>query len=311
MAVCNPLATALGQPAYPNRPVRVLVGFAPGGLVDIAARLIAEKLSDQLGQSFVIENRGGAAGNLASKMDAAAPPDGYTFLVTSSAVAVNAVATTGAVDPRSDLAPIAIIASAPTIFVAKPADNTKDLMEFVRSLKDGRFTYATSGAGTVDHLTAEYLFKAMPGLSGTHIPFSSGSQIINAVLGGHVDMAVTTPAAALAFVKENSGLRVLAVASRHGSAVLPGAPIAAEIGFPDLESASWVGLFAPAGTSGSVVEIVNRAVNEALLQPDLRQRFVVIGYDVQPRALPETVEFVNTEVMKWAKITKTIGFIIN
>jgi tripartite-type tricarboxylate transporter receptor subunit TctC len=291
--------------------VRVLVGFAPGGLVDIAARLIAEKLSDQLGQSFVIENRGGAAGNLASKMVAAAPPDGYTFLVTSSAVAVNAVATTGAVDPRSDLAPIAIIASAPTIFVAKPADGTKDLMEFVRSLKDGRFTYATSGAGTVDHLTAEYLFKAIPGLSGTHIPFSSGSQIINAVLGGHVDMAVTTPAAALAFVKENSGLRVLAVASRNGSAVLPGAPIAAEIGFPDLESASWVGLFAPAGTSGSVVEIVNWAVNEALLQPDLRQRFVVIGYDVQPRALPETVEFVNTEVMKWAKITKTIGFTIN
>jgi tripartite-type tricarboxylate transporter receptor subunit TctC len=316
VAVCCVVALAFAQPtsaqpAYPNRPLRVIVGFSPGGMVDIVARMIGEKLSDKFGQSIVIENRGGAGGNLASKVVALAPPDGYTLLVTSSAVAVNAVATAGAVDPRDALASIAVIASAPTIFVAKRSSGATNLMEYVRSTKDGRFTFSTSGAGTVDHLTAEYLFKAVPGLNATHVPFASGSQIINAVLGGHVDMAVTTPPAAVSFIGADGDLRVLAVTSRQRLAMLPDVPTAAEIGFPDLESASWVALFAPAGVPQPVIETLNVAVVNALRQPTVRERLITLGYDLHPSSLSEAADYVKSEVAKWGQIVKTIGYTIN
>jgi tripartite-type tricarboxylate transporter receptor subunit TctC len=310
-AIALGFAPAFGQPAYPTKPVRVVVGFAPGGLVDIAARLIVDDLSDQFGQSMVIENKGGAGGNLASKMVAGAAPDGYSLLITSSAIAVNAVATSGAVDPRTELAPVALIASAPTIFVAKQSVSAKNLMDYVRGMKDGRFTYSTSGAGTVDHLTAEYLFKAVPGLNGTHVPFSSGSQIINAVLGGHVDMAVTTPAAALPFVKEDGGLRVLGVASQKRFALLPDAPSTGHSGFPPLESASWVGMFAPAGVSLAIVETLNGAVNKALSAPAFQERLRTLGYEFHPRSSTETVDFVKSEITKWGDIIKSIGYAVN
>jgi tripartite-type tricarboxylate transporter receptor subunit TctC len=310
-AIAFGFAPAFGQATYPSKPVRVVVGFAPGGLVDIAARLIADHLSEQFGQSIVIENKGGAAGNLASKMVAGAAPDGYTLLITSSAVAVNAVATSGAIDPRTELTPVALIASAPTIFVAKQSVSAKNLMDYVRSMKDGRFTYSSSGAGTVDHLTAEYLFKAVPGLNGTHVPFSSGSQVLNAVLGGHVDLAATTPAATLPFLKDDAGLRVLGVASQRRFALLPDAPSTAEIGFPPLESASWVGMFAPGALSPAIADTLNRAVNKALSEPAFRERLHTLGYDFQPRSSAEMVDFVNAEITQWGDIIKSIGYAVN
>jgi tripartite-type tricarboxylate transporter receptor subunit TctC len=289
----------------------MIVGFSAGGMVDIVARLIGEKLSEQVGQSVVIENRGGAAGNIASKIVSTAEANGYTVLVTSSAIAVNAIAAMGTVDPRSELATIAVIASAPTIFVAKRSTRPVNLMEFVGTKKNGQFTFATSGPGTVDHLTAEYLFRAVPGLNATHVPYASGSEIINAVLGGHVDMAVTTPPAALSFIKDNGDLGVLAVTSPTRIAMLPDVPTAGEIGFPDLDSASWVALFAPARVPQSVIDTLNGAVVNALKQRLVQERLATIGYELHPSSPAEGSAFVKSEVTKWAQIVKAIGFTVN
>ncbi|HEY7248682.1 MAG TPA: tripartite tricarboxylate transporter substrate-binding protein [Xanthobacteraceae bacterium] len=289
----------------------MVVGFSAGGMVDIVTRLIGEKLSEQLGQSVVIENRGGAAGNIASKMVSTAEANGYTVLVTSSAIAVNAIAAAGAVDPRSELATIAVIASAPTIFVAKRSTPPVSLMEFVRSKKNGQLTFATSGPGTVDHLTAEYLFRSVPGLNATHVPYASGSEIINAVLGGHVDMAVTTPPAALSFIKDDGNLGVLAVTSPKRIAMLPDVPTAGEIGFPGLDSASWVALFAPAGVPRTVIDTLNGAVVNALEKRPVQERLAAIGYELHPGSPAEGSAFVKSEVAKWAKIIKAIGFTVN
>ncbi len=310
LAMLIPDASAFAQAKYPTRSIRIIVAFAPGGIADIIGRLLGDKLNATLGQSVVVENRGGAGGGLAAKLVSSEPGDGYTLLITTTAVAINAVAMKGAVDPRTQLTPIALVASAPMIFVANRTVTAPDLMQYVRGINGGNFTYCTSGVGTAEHLTSAYIFKVTPGLQATHVPFSGGVAILNAVLGNQVDLTTATIPPALPFLKDGS-LRVLAVAAHQRLPMLPDAPALKEIGFPDLENASWIALFGPPGLPDDIANMLNSQVNRALKQPDVSERLTTLGFALRSGSQPEFATYLKDEVAKWREIVQTTGFTLN
>ena len=300
---------ASAQQSFPARPIRFVVAFAPGGIADTIARTVGQKLTDRVGQPIVVENRSGAGGLLAAKLVAAAQPDGYTLLVTTTAIAVSASASKEAVDPLVQLTPVAIAASTPTIFAVHGSVRAKNLMEFVRS-KGSRFTYSSAGVGTTQHLTGEYLFKAVPGLDATHVPFQGGVSVNTAVVAEQVDMASTTLPTAFAYVRQGT-MRVLAVASHARMRLLPEVPTLAESGFPDFEDRSWIAFFAPANTPAPAVQFLNGEINQALRQSEVRERLSTIGLDPQTLSQSEFSEYVKNEIVKWGEIIKTTGITPN
>ena len=287
-----------------------MIAFGPGGIADTIGRLVGQKLNDRFGQPIVVDNRAGAGGIVGAKLVAAAAPDGYTLLVITAAVAVNAVVSKEAVDPRNQLTPIALAASAPTIFAVHRSVTAKNLMEYVRSVKGGRFTYSTAGVGTTEHLTSEYVFKVVTGLDATHVPFQGGVAPVTAVLGQQVDMTTTTVPTAFQFIKDGR-LRVLAVASHKRIPVLPDVPTLAEVGFPDFENASWIAFFAPARAPAAVIRTLNAEINNALGQPDVRERLAMLGFDPHMSSQAEFADYVKSEVAKWAQVVKTTGITFN
>ncbi|HZM46418.1 MAG TPA: tripartite tricarboxylate transporter substrate-binding protein [Burkholderiales bacterium] len=291
---------------YPARPVRIVIAFGPGGIADTIGRLVGQKLGDRFGQTFVGDNRPGAGGALAARIVAAATPDGHTLLVTTTAIAVNATSVKDAVDPRTQLIPVAIAATAPTIFVVHRSVTAKSLLEYLRASKKGRFNYGTAGVGTSEHLTSEYLFKAVPGLEGTHVPYQGGAAPVTAVVAQQVDMATTTFPTASTFIKQGA-LRVMAVASRKRIPALPEVPTLAEAGFIDFENASWIAFFAPAKTPSPAVRVLNAGIDDALRQPDVKDRLMALGFDIQTRSQADFAAYVKTEVEKWAQVIKATG----
>jgi tripartite-type tricarboxylate transporter receptor subunit TctC len=298
------------QQPFPAKPIRFVVAFAPGGIADTIARTIGQKLTDRVGQPIVVENRSGAGGALGAKLVAAAQPDGYTLLVTTTAIAVNASASKGAVDPVVQLTPVALAASTPTIFAVHGSVKAKNLMEYVRGVKGSRFTYSSAGIGTTQHLTGEYLFRAVPGLEATHVPFQGGTPVNTAVVAQQVDMASTTLPTAFAYIRQGA-MRVLAVASHTRMRLLPEVQTLAESGFPDFEDRSWIAFFAPANTPAAIVQLLNSEINQALRQPDVTERLSTIGLDPQALSQGEFAEYVRNEVAKWGEIIKTTGITPN
>jgi tripartite-type tricarboxylate transporter receptor subunit TctC len=282
---------------FPSRPVRFAVAFAPGGIADTIARTVAQKVSERVGQPVVVETRSGAG------------PDGYVILVTTTALAINARSKEG-VNPVSDLTPVAIAASTPTIFAVHGGASAKDLMDYVRNVKGGRFTFASAGIGSAEHLAGEYVFRSVPGLEATHVPFQGGAPVNSAIVSQQVDVASTTLPTALAFVKQQT-MRVLAVASHKRMALLPAVPTLAESGFPDFENASWIGFFAPARTPEHAVQLLNSEINAALALADVRERLSAIGLDPQTMTQPEFAQYMSDEVAKWARVIKTTGIMPN
>ena len=304
-AAAQAAATGSAQ-AYPTKPIRMVIAFGPGGIADTIGRLVGQKLNDRFGQPIVGDNRPGAGGAVAAKLVAAATPDGYTLLVTTTAIAVNASAVKDAVDPRTQLVPIAIAATAPTIFVVHRSVASKSLLDYLRATKKGRFNYGTAGVGTTEHLTSEFIFKAVPGLEATHVPYQGGAAPVAAVAGQQVDMATTTIPTASTFIKQGT-LRVLAVASHKRVPALPDVPTLAEAGFPDFENASWIAFFAPAKVPAAVVQTLNAEIGNALRQPDVRERLTALGFDIQTRSQPDFAEYVKSEVEKWVRVIKATG----
>ena len=305
-AVLGASALPAAAQNYPARPVRIVIAFGPGGIADTIGRLVGQKLGDRFGQTIVGDNRPGAGGALAARIVAAATPDGHTLLVTTTAIAVNATSVKDAVDPRTQLIPVAIAASAPTIFVVHRSVTAKSLLDYLRTTKKGRFTYGTAGVGTSEHLTSEYLFKAVPGLDGTHVPYQGGAAPVTAVVAQQVDMATTTIPTASTFIKQGT-LRVMAVASRKRVAALPEVPTLAESGFTDFENASWIAFFAPAKTPAAAVRALHVGIDDALRQPDVKDRLTALGFDIQTRTQPDFATYVKTEVEKWAQVIKATG----
>lgn len=296
-------AQTLAGRDYPTKPIRVVVAFGPGGVADIVARLTGQKLSEQFRQSVVVDNRPGAGGVLASKLVSAAAPDGYTLLAITGAVAINAVTLKDAIDPRTQLAPIALAASAPTVFLAARAVGARDMMDYARNVKARRFTYATAGPGTPEHLISEYVFSSAGDLDATHVPFGGGGAAILAVLGQQVDLVTTPLPTAAPFIKDGR-LRALAVASHKRVPMLPDVPTLAENGFPDIENLTWVAFFGPARMPAPLTQHLNAAIETALHDPQVQDRLNAAGFSPQAASVRDFAEYVRAEVAKWDRVVK-------
>ena len=302
---------ASAESNYPNRQVRIVVAFAPGGIADLAGRLIGQALTDHLGERFYIENRTGAGGIVGAKLVSDAAPDGYTLLVTTTSLVIRAVASKDAVDPNSQLVPVAQIASTPDVFAVNKAVSDKTMLDFVHRKVGGQFTFATAGAGTLEHLTGVYVFNGVKGLAATHVPFSGGTPAVNAVLGQQVDMTVVAFPATMPFIKKDKSLRLLAVASHGRNPMIPDVPTLAEAGFTDLESASWISMFAPPNTPPAIARKLNAEVNAALGQAEVRQRLASLGFEVRTSTQPEFSDYIKAETKKWSEVVKATGFTLN
>src|SRR3990172_2044415 len=309
-------ALLVGTPAaqaqtYPAKPVRVTVAFAAGGIADGVGRMVSQKLADRFGQPFVVENRGGAGGNVAAKQVMAAAPDGYTLLLTPAAISINASLHKAAgFDPLADFVPVAITASTPGLIVGHPSVSAANLREFLSSMKGKRLTYATAGGGGSSPPAGDYLFKPLAGMDAPHIPYQGGAPAVTAALSQQVDALSISMPTPLPHVKQGK-LKALAVASLTRVAALPDVPTIAESGFPGFKERSWVAFFAPAKTGPEIVAQLNGAINDALRQPDVRDRLNALGFEPHGGSSQKFSTYLRKEVDKWARIVKATGVTAN
>ena len=300
---------AFAQTPYPVKPVRVIVAFAAGGFADRTARLIGQKLSERLGQPFVIDNRGGAGGNIAAKNVADATPDGYTLLGHTAAVSINvSLYKDAGFDLEKDLVPVAMTGSAPGLFTVSathPANTLRDLIQSAKA--SGKpLAYATAGVGTSSHLAAEYLFTTLAGVPANHIPFKGGAPATTAVLGGQVELLSASLGGALPFIKQGK-MKALAVSSLTRIDDLPNVPTVSESGFPGFEERSWVAFFAPAKTSAAIVSRLNEEINRVLALAEVKATLVSQGTEVTPLSQQAFAEKVSREIALWRKIVEVTG----
>jgi len=308
--LCAVLAAA-AMPAraqqYPTKPVRVVVAFAVGGFADGVARLVGQKLSERLGQPVVIDNRGGAGGNIAAKIVAGAPSDGYTLLVNTAAISINAsLYRNPGFDIYKDFVPVALTGSTPGLFAIHASNPAGSLQDLIRAARAKGLNYATAGVGSSSHLAGDYLFRSLAGLNATHVPFQGGGPAVAAALANQVEVLSLSMPPVVPHIKAGR-LKGLAVSSLKRVAALPDVPTVTEGGFANFEERSWVGYFAPAKTPAAVVKKLNGAVNEALGMADVRARLDALGLEPQPLSPREFSDYVRSEVAKWAKIIKATG----
>ena len=308
MAACCSLPVAAADARdYPARPVRMIVGFAAGGFADSTARLIGQRLSEQLGQHFVIDNRGGAGGNIAARTTADAAPDGYTLLVHTAASGINVtLAPSPGFDLMKDLAPVANTVSAPGLWVVLSTHPAGNLQDLIRMSKGKRLTYATAGVGTSSHIAGDYLLRVLAGLDAVHVPFKGGAPAMSAVLGNQVELMSGSGGSAWPLIKQGR-IKVLGVSSLKRMAALPDVQTVSEAGFPGFEERSWVGYFAPARTPAAIVALLNREINQALAHPEVKSRFAAQGMELHPGSVADFARHVRAEVAMWAKIIKITG----
>src|SRR6516164_7401615 len=265
---------------YPSRPVRMIVPYAPGGVTDVSARLIAQQLSERLGRQFYVENLPGGSGNIGTVQAARAAPDGYTVLVAFSSFVVNPTLFDKlAFDPIKDFEPIALAVSSTTVLVVNPSlpvKSVKELVAFIRA-NPGKHNFASAGVGTQSHLAGEQ-FRLSLGLDLVHIPFNGGAPSVASVVAGHTPIGFTSLTASASQIKDGK-LRALAVTSRTRSQTLPEVETMTEAGFPDIKGDSWVGLLFPAGTPKDFVVALNREIAAVLALPDMRERLATLGND--------------------------------
>jgi tripartite-type tricarboxylate transporter receptor subunit TctC len=299
-------AASLAQP-YPSKPIRVVVAFPPGGPTDIIARLIAPKMAETLGQPIVVENRTGAAGNLATQQVAKSPADGYTILLHSSAYAVNpALFPNAGYDPEKDFTALAIVASQPNLIVVHADFPAKTLAELLQMAKTSPLAYGSPSSGTTPHLTAENLFRVRAKVDITHVPFKGGGPLAAAVLGGQPPIASMALAGQLPNIKAGK-LRALASSSARRLPALPDVPTLVELGFPGMEDYTWIGVFAPAGTPPEIPQKLNDALMRALQTPEIKERLDTLAFEITAQPLRETAAYVKSEVAKWARVVKDTG----
>jgi tripartite-type tricarboxylate transporter receptor subunit TctC len=293
---------------YPTKPVRILVGAAAGGPVDIIARVVGQKLSEQLGQPFVVDARGGAGGIIATKIAAQGGPDGYTLLCNSSQyVVAPSLYKDPGYDPLRDFAPIINAGVIPNILFVHPSVPAKNLQELMELVKARKLTsYGSAGTGSTPHLTGERLLRAMAGLDITHVPYSGAAPAINAVAAGQVQLGVTAMASAMQLIKA-AKLRGIVVTSPQRIPALPDVPTAAESGFPGYEDYTWYAFFAPAGTPRAIVNNLNRDIAAILRLPETKERLAVLELSQIDNIPEQFAAYIKVEVTKWAKVIKESG----
>jgi tripartite-type tricarboxylate transporter receptor subunit TctC len=298
---------ALAQ-AYPARAVRVLVGFTPGGGTDIMARFLTPRLSEYLGQQFVVENRPGAATNVATEMVAKAAPDGYTLLFTTSALAINASLYKNLqYDALRDLAPVSVLAESPNLLVASPGVQAKTLAELIAlaRAKPGALNYSTAGAGTSQHLAGE-LFKVRTGTDIVHVPYKGTAPALAGVMSGDVQFSFANVPAILAHVRSGR-LRALAVSGTRRSELMPDVPTMKEAGVQGVEVTVWYALLAPAGTPREILATLADASMKAARSPELKPRLIEQGAEPIGSTPEEFAKLLREEIAKYAEAVKLSG----
>jgi tripartite-type tricarboxylate transporter receptor subunit TctC len=295
---------ALAQ-AYPTRPVRAVVAFAPGGVADTFARILTQKLSEHFGKQFYVDNITGATGNIGTAQVAKAAPDGYTILFAFSSHVVNPTLF-GKLpfDPIKDFTPVSLCVASTSLLTvnpAVPATTVKELVDLIKA-NPGKYSFSSAGAGTQAHLAGEQ-FRIYLGLDLVHVPYTGGGPAAAAVVAGHTPIGFSSPQAAGQFVKEGT-LRGLAVTSKTRSQLVPEVPTMTAAGYPEIEGDSWVGILAPAGTPKDIVALLHREVAKILGLPDIRERLAALGYDIVASTPEEYARRIEVEIELWAKVIR-------
>ena len=300
-------ATAARADTYPSSKITLIVAFAPGGVADTVARLIGQGLSEKLHQTVVVENRGGAGGNIAAGIVARAQGDGYTLLVTTTALAINATLHQTNPFKPEDFATVAIAASSPEALVTSPDNPAKDLADLIKLAKDRPITFGSAGVGSGSHVEAEYFLKALAHVNATHVPFQGGAPAINATLGKQIDVLATTLGGAAAAQINAGKLKGLGIAADKRAAVVPDVLTYAEQGFTEFTAASWVGVFAPAKTDPKIVAALNAAILQVIKSDAVQRRLTGIGFDPLDLPQPQAQAMFADEIGKWGRMVKTLG----
>lgn len=302
-ACCGALAQG-----YPSRPVRMLVGFTPGGTTDVIARIVAQKMSENLGRPVVIDNRPGAGANIAAEVAAKSPPDGYTTLAVNPGLAISATAYSKlGYNALRDLVPVARMADSSHLLIVHPSlpvKSIKDLIALARA-NPGKLNFSSAGLGNADHFAGE-LFKAAAKIDIVHVPYKGGAQAAQDTVAGQVEMYFSGILVGLPLSKAGK-VRALGVATRTRSPIAPDIPTIAESGLPDYEMALWNALFAPAGTPPDIIGRINAEVIKALNAPDVRERLTGVGAVASGTTPAELGSYFKSEVQKFGKVVQAIG----
>jgi tripartite-type tricarboxylate transporter receptor subunit TctC len=304
IAVLSASSRAVSAPAYPSRPVRIIVGFPSGGGADISARLIGQWLSDRLGQPFVIENRPGAGSNIATEMVVKSSPDGYTLLLFDAASATNATLYEKLnFNFIRDITPVVGIAMVPNVMLVHPSFPAKTVPELISYAKanPGKISMASAGIGTPAHLTGE-LFKMMAAVNLVHVPYRGGAPAMIDLLGGQVHVYFGTTAGSVEYIRAGT-LRALAVTGTTRSDVLPDVPTMGDF-IPGFEANQWYGIGAPKDTPADIIETLNKEINAALVDPKLKARIADLGGKILAGSAIELGKLIAAETEKWSRVIR-------
>ena len=300
------VSTAALAQSYPSKPVRIIVPFAPGGNVDVTARLIAPALQDALGQPVVVENKPGAAGTIGADFVVRSPADGYTLLMGSNSTfsVAPSLNPKNPYNPLKDFAPVASIAATPFILVVHPAAPMKTVAELIARAKatPGKLTMASAGTGSSNHLVGEF-FQDMAGVKFTHVPYKGSNPAISDLMGGQVDMHFDQVTSAGNHVQSGK-LRALLVTSKERAPMLPDVPTAAEVGFASFGPINVTGLIAPAGTPREVIAVLNAATNKALQQAAVREKYAGVGAVTTGGTPEQFAAYIAEDLARWTKVVK-------
>ena len=302
------MTSMLWAQSWPTKPVRMIIAFPPGGPTDLVSRVLAQKLSEQLGQQVIVDNKPGAGGNIAAELAARAAPDGYTIFYNTSAIVIGP-ALYGKVnyDTLKDFAPVLLTASVPMVLVVNPQLPARSVKEFVDLAKtrSGALNYSSSGTGTITHL-ASAMMSTQTGIQTQHIPYKGSAPGLVDLASGQTQFMIDTINTVLPYVRDNR-LRGLAVTSAKRSPLLPDLPTLAEAGISGFEAAAWQGIVVPTGTPNEIVQKLNAEVNKALMHPDIRSRLAAQGADILGGTPAEYAAYLRSEMPRWAKAVKDSG----
>ena len=297
------LAASVYAQTYPTKPLRLVVGWPPGGAADILGRIAAQQLSDALGRPVVVENRPGATGTIGATLVAKAPPDGYTLLLASSNEMVLSPYEKMPYDPVEDFAPVSLVIAFPSVLVVHPSlpvKSMKELIAFMR-VRPGKLNFATSGVGT-SHLIGE-LFKSRAGVSFSYVAYKGGGPAVIDLIGGHVEGMFATLPSAVTYAK-NGKLRALMVTDRKRSTTAPDIPAATEVGLPEMQALTWNGVLAPRGTPAPILDRLQRDVTAVMNAPDMKERMLLHAAEVTTTTRDEFARTIRDDLALWSKLIK-------
>ncbi len=297
---------------YPNRPIRIIVPYGAGGSVDAIGRMLAQELTQRLGQPVVVENKSGAGSNVGSTFVAKAPPDGYTLLLTSPGNAINVTLYKPMpYDVKTELTQIAVVARAPGILLVNPSFPANNVKEFVAMARKapGTLNFGSGGSGSSEHLSAE-MFKTLAGIDIVHVPYKGGAAVVTDILAGHVQVFFTNQANVMGQIK-GGVVKVLGVAAPQRSSLLPNVPTFAEQGYPEQQVSVWWGIAAPAKTPAAVLDRLNKEIVAAGASPAMRQRISEMGAESISTTRAQANAFLDDEIVHWGKAVKTSNAQVN